>query len=291
MSAGMKVWKEDGSLLFDTEKITYGLLKSGYMSYLLSWPRLEYRSANLPPNSGSSYSESSVVDAIHGFSVDGAVAPIVFIVGSGISCGSSKTGNTTTFYYIGASPSTKFYYFDTMRNTLFGAGMKCFREADEVLTFNSLQVPLNIVSTIRAPAPPSPGSAGGVATYSVPFAGASRLATRFINSGVYYCVSRIFIPIASGEFATATTFSRSFGQAAMDSMSGAGTFPARGNQQAHMDGAYGADGGIYFMACDAARTTMYWGAQFTYNAYYSIPTDRYPEALVIRTDNLPFPFN
>ncbi|WP_312151943.1 hypothetical protein [Pseudomonas sp.] len=290
MSAGLKVYKEDGSLLFDTEKITYGLLKSGNLAFLLNWPRLDYRSANLPPNEGSSYSESSVVDAIHGFSVDGAVAPIVFIVGSGISCGSSKSGNTTTFYYIGASPSTKFYYFDTMRNTLNGAGLKCYSD-DGTLTFNSLQYPLNIVDTIRAPAPPAPVVANGVANYSVPFAGATRLATRFINSGVYYCVSRVFIPVGSGEFATATTFSRSFGQGRMDNMSAGGTFPARGNQQAQMDGAYGADGGIYFMSCDAARTTMYWGAPVTYNYYYGIPTDRYPEALVIRTDNLPFPFN
>lgn len=290
MSAGMKLWKEDGSLLFDTEKITYGLLKSGNMAFLLNWPRLDYRSANLPPNAPSSYAESSVVDAIHGFTVEGAIAPIVFIVGTGISCGSSKTGSTTTFYYIGASPSTKYYYFDTMRNSLSGAGLKCYSE-DGTLTFNSLQYPLNIVTTVRAPAPPKPLSQPNLVTYSVPFEGASRLATRFINTGVFYCVSRVFIPIGSGEFATATTFSRSFGQGAMDNMTAGGTFPARSSQQAHMDGAYGAEGGIYFMSCDAARTTMYWGAQITYNAYFDIPTDRYPEALVIRTSNLPFPFN
>lgn len=291
MSAGLKVYKEDGSLLFDTEKITYGLLKSGNLAYLLNWPRLSYRSANLPPNEGSSYSESSTSDAIHGFSVEGAIAPIVFIVGSGISCGSSRAGNTKTFYYIGASPSTKFYYFDTMRNTLSGAGLKCYSE-DGTLTFNSLQYPLNIVATVRAPAPPAPVIANGIANYAVPFVGATRLATRFINSGPYYCVSRVFIAVGSGEFATSTTFSRSFGQGMMDGMSSPGNpFPAYAAQQAHMDGAYGANGGIYFMSCDAARTTMYWGAPVTYNHYYGIPTDRYPEALVIRTDNLPFPFN
>ncbi|MFV3287043.1 hypothetical protein ACNFCI_23840 [Pseudomonas sp. NY15356] len=289
----MKVFKEDGSLLFDTEKITYGLLKSGYLTFQVNWPRLDYRSANLPPNEGGSYAESSIVDAIHGFSVTGAVAPIVFIVGSGISCGSSRSGDTTTFYYIGASPSTKFYYFDTMRNTLNGAGLKCYDESG-TLTFNSLQYPLNIVATIPAPAPPPPTIIDGVASYGVPFAGATKLATRFINSGPYYCVARVFIAIGSGEFATSTSFSRSFGQGFMDSMSSPGSpFPARGNQQSHMDGAHGANGGIYFMSCDAARTTMYWGAQanYMYNSYFSIPTDKYPEALVIKTENLPFPFN
>lgn len=290
MSAGLKVYKENGQLLFDTEKITYGLLKSGYLSFLVNWPRLDYRSASLPPNEGSSYAESSFADAIHGFSVTGAVAPIVFISGSGISCGSSKSGDTTTFYFIGASPSTKFYYFDTMRNTLNGAGLKCYDESG-TLTFNSLQYPLNIVDTISAPAPPTPSVVGGIAQYTVPFAGATKLATRFINSGVYYCVARIFIAVGSGEYAASTTFSRSFGQGIMDSMSAPGTpFPAYSNQQAHMDGAYGATGGIYFMACDAARTTMYPGSS-AYNRYYDIPTDRYPQALVIKTDNLPFPFN
>ncbi|MBF8793494.1 hypothetical protein IRZ70_11830 [Pseudomonas monteilii] len=287
----MKVFKEDGSLLFDTGKITYGLLKSGYLTFQVNWPRLVYRSANLPPNEGSSYSESSLTDAIHGFSVTGAIAPIVFIVGSGISCGSSRSGDITTFYYIGASPSTKFYYFDTMRNTLSGAGLKCYDESG-TLTFNSLQYPLNIVATISAPAPPPPTIWNGVANYSVPFAGATKLATRFINSGPYYCLSRIFIPVGSGEFAASTTFSRSFGQGRMDGMSAPGSpFPATVYQQAHMDGAHGASGGIYFMACDAARTTMYDGAPVTYNYFYDIPTGRYPEALVIKTDNLPFPFN
>ncbi|MFD2641874.1 hypothetical protein [Pseudomonas japonica] len=294
MSAALKVYKEDGSLLFDTEKITYGLLKSGYLIYQLSWPRLSYRSAQLPPNDPGSYAESSTVDAIHGFSVAGAVAPIVFISGSGISCGSSKEGDITTFYFIGASPSTKYFYFDTMRNVLSGAGLKCYSESGS-LTFNSLQCPLNIVARVAAPPPPPPNIIGGYASYVVPFAGATRLATRFIDSGLYYCVSRVFIPVGMGEFATSTTFSRSFGQGFMGSMSvpGPGVFPAGAMQQAHMDGAYGASGGIYFMSCDAARTTMFWGTQAPYmsNSYFNIPTDKYPEALVIRVDNLPFPFN
>jgi hypothetical protein len=290
MSAGLKVYKENGQLLFDTEKISYGLLKSGYLTLQVNWPRLSHRSAQLPPNEGSSYAESLITDAIHGFSVTGAMAPIVFINGSGISCGSSRSGDTTTFYYIGASPSTKFYYFDTMRSTLNGAGLKCYDE-DGVLTFNSLQRPLNIVTTIQAPPPPTPTYFNGVAMYTVPFVGATKLATRFINSGPYYCVARIFIAVGSGEFAVSTTFSRSLGQGIMDGMSSSGSpFPAYGNQQANMDGAYGATGGIYFMSCDAARTTMYYSTGAP-NRYFDIPTDRYPQALVIRTDDLPFPFN
>ncbi|MNC57752.1 hypothetical protein D3C75_1074320 [compost metagenome] len=130
----------------------------------------------------------------------------------------------------------------------------------------------------------------GVTVYGVPFAGATKSATRFINSGTYYCVARVFIAVGSGEFAASTTFSRSFGQGIMDNMSAPGTFMAAGAMQAHMDGAYGADGGIYFMACDAARTTMLYSTTAA-QSYFDIPTDRYPQALVIKTDDLPFPFN
>ncbi|MBF8746912.1 hypothetical protein [Pseudomonas monteilii] len=291
MPAGLKVYKEDGNLLFDTEKITYGLLKSGYMSLITTWPRLEYRSADLDPSSGSSYAESSFVDGIHGFSVTGAVAPIVFINGRGISCGSSKSGDTTTFYFTGASTATKYFYFDTMRNTLNGAGLKCFSEAGE-LTFNSLQYPLNIRQGINAPAPPTPTSLNGHLHYTQVFAGASRSGVKFAGSTMYSLVSEVFIPIAAGNYATNTSFSRSIGQGLMDSEPIPGTpFPARGNQQNHFDGAYGASGGIYFMAMEAPRTTMYWGTPVSYNRFFDIPTDRYPQALVISIDNLPFPFN
>lgn len=290
MSAGMKVYKEDGSLLFDTEKITYGLIRSGYLTFQLNWPRLVYRSLNLPPNEGSSYAESSISDPIHGFSVTGAIAPIVFIVGSGISCGSSKSGDTTTFYYLAASPSTKFFYFDTMRAGFSGAGLKCYDSSGNI-TFNSLQYPLNVIASIAAPAPPAPTVVGGTAIYGVPFAGATKSAERFVNSGPYYCVAKVFIPVGSGELAANTTFSRSIGQGKMDGMSAPGSpFPAIAYMQAHMDGAYGANGGIYFMACDAARTTMY-PSNTSANTYFDIPTDRYPEALVISTTTLPFPFN
>ncbi|ENB9666612.1 hypothetical protein ABJB81_005008 [Pseudomonas putida] len=290
MSAGLKVYKEDETLLFDTGKITYGLLKSGYLSFQVNWPRLDHRSLQLPPDQGSSFSESATVDAIHGFSVIGAIAPIVFISGSGISCGSSKDGDTTTFYYIGASPSTRFYYFDTMRNTLTGAGLKCYDE-NEVITFNSLQRPLNIAAVIQAPPPPAPTMSNGQALYGVPFAGASKVGMRFISSGPFYCVARVFIPIGAGEYAASTTFSRSFGQGRMDSMAVPGNpFPAYVYMQAQMDGAYGATGGIYFMACDAARTTMVQSTSSP-NFYFDLPTDRYPQALVIKIDSLPFPFN
>jgi len=37
--AELIVKKEDGSLLFDTDKISYGLIKSGHLAYAGNWNR------------------------------------------------------------------------------------------------------------------------------------------------------------------------------------------------------------------------------------------------------------
>lgn len=280
MSAGLKVFKEDGSLLFDTEKIAYGLLKSGYLSLQVSWPRLYMRSAELNPTDPSSWAENSgQSDRILGFSVTGAVAPIVFIAGDGSTCGSSRSGNVTTFYYTGATTSTKFYYFDTMRNDLSGAGLKCFREDGE-LTFNSLQYPLNIVATVQ---PPNPGAviAPGSQYRRTPYLGGTVTNGALIAGSAPNVVARVTVPIGAGEYAASIPFTRSCGL-----WGDQGYYPYTSTVQ---EGAGGVTGGVRFMFCVATRTTEYIGGA-TWNLYFNIPSVK-PTALVIRTDDLPFPFN
>lgn len=281
MSAGLKVFKENGGLLFDTEKITYGLLKSGYLQLLTTWPRLELRSEGLDPADPGSWRESSFADNIFGFSVTDAVAPIVFISGSGSSCGSSRSGSTTTFYFIGATTSTKYYYFDTMRDTLSGAGLKCYNESG-VLTFNSLQYPLDIAAVVTAPARPAaiPGLPG---MYANPYVGGTAVNGSISSGAPYNTVSSVVVPIGAGEYAAALTFSRSAGMG------------DRRNQNysiyatAIQEGAGGVSGGVRFMFCIAARSTQLISNTGS-GSFYDIPTT-YPTALAIRTENLPFPFN
>lgn len=280
MSARLLINKEDGNLLIDTEKITYGLLKSGYLELLTMWPRLDLRSGQLDPSSPSSWKESTVRDSVFGFSVSGAVAPIVFISGLGSACGSSKSGDTTTFYFIGATTATKYYYFDTMRNTIFGAGLKCYDEAG-VLTFNSLQRPLNIVATVTAPNRPAqyPGLPG---YYTAPYIGASVTNGSISPGAAANVLVRVTVPLAAGEYAASISFSRSAGMGARDSY-----YPYLMTIQ---EGAGGVSGGVQFMFCVAARTTELISNSYP-NGFFNIPVDRYPTALVIRTEDLPFPFN
>lgn len=284
MSAGFISYKEDGSVLYDTSKVSYGLLKSGYLSIQTSWPRLDLRSMQLDPNDPSSWTESSTTEPVLGFSVNDAVAPIVFITGSGSPCGSSRSGNTTTFYYISANTSTKFYYFDTMRDTGPITGMKCFRE-DGVLTFNSGQRPLNIVATVAAPAP-GPIEIGD-RYRGTPYIGGSRTQGSVYPGGPANTISRVRMPLQAGvEYAAYVNFTRTAG------------FGSTPNYYpflvALQEGAYGVVGGIEFMFCTAARSTLL-PQQLTpiqsYQMYFDVPTDRYPVALVIKTSGYPFPFN
>lgn len=298
MAAGLKVLKDTGEFFFDTTKISYGLLKSGYLADSgQNWYHLIYRSAQLDPNDRSSWTQSDIYDRVFSFSVSGAVAPIVFINGPGISVGESYANGVTTFLFIHANASTKFFYFDTMRNTLSGPGLKCYDE-NGTLTFNSLQTPLNIINTLTAPAPPAPTSSGGRLHYTHIYNGATMQYENAPSTNYWPLVDKIFVPIGSGNFATSTTFGRSFVMGYFDNFR---PFPpgwpnntkvsAYSNQQNGTEGSYGGNGGIYWIAREGPCTTEYWGAPLTYNRYTNLPVDRFPSALVINIDSLPFPFN
>ncbi|WP_145186148.1 hypothetical protein [Pseudomonas sp. URMO17WK12:I11] len=289
MSARFVALREDTSQLFDTRYIAYGLRKSGYLQQVGSWPRLYLRSIQLDPSNPSNYSETSQTDILFGFAVEGAVAPIVFINGSGISCGSSKVGNITTFFFMLASASTKFYYFDTMRDSGPINGLKCWNEAN-VLTFNSSQVPLNIIANVAAPPPGNPLASG----YGVVYQGGSNSWDRPSGVSGYYVswTSRVFMPIGAGEFAASIIYSRTMGQGKRERSPSPdpGLSPAIVNLMACMDGCFGSSGGITFVAADAARTTMYQSNAYV-NTYFDIPAGVLPNALVIRSSDYPFPYN
>lgn len=284
MTTGFISFKQDGSVLYDTSKISYGLLKSGYLALVASWPRLSLRSIQLDPNDPASWAEG-VGEPVYGFSVTGAVAPIVFIAGSGSQCGSSKVGDVTTFYFISATASTKFYCFDTMRDMGLITGFKCWRE-DGVLTFNSYQRPLNIVGSATAPQP-GPIIIDGTNYRGTPYVGGVGSLGPISPGGPPNVISRVFVAISgSDEYAASVNFTRT-----------AGRGPTDGYYQylvALQEGAYGVAGGVEFMFCFAARTTELPASKapnLSRNVYFDVPTDRYPVALAIKTSQYPFPFN
>lgn len=296
MATGFTAQRDDGTPLFDASLICYGLRESGYLVEKTRWTRYYLKSAQLDPSDASNYAETGAVDPLMGFTVTGAIAPIVFINGQGISAGSSFANGETTFYFAGATSTTKFFYFDTMRNEGLSTGFKTFKDdAANTLTFNSAMVPLNIIATHLCP-PPSSELPGwpGVRTYAI--SGGTNRNRRYhrafgSTTAVAACfMESSFFAMASGNLAACATFSRNFATGMQDGTPGIGYSPRRGASGAGMDGVYGGAGGIYWSTIDATHSPDIINNTYGVTGYWGVPTDRYPLALVINIDNLPFPY-
>lgn len=287
--AGLIVRKTDGTVLFDTQYITHGLVKSAYLVADETWPRKYLRGLNLDPDKGSSYDDSfRAGDQMFSITVNNALNPIVFLVGKGTLQGTTRSGNTLKFLYSGASTSTKAYVFDLMSDNVAGnrPWLKT-RRADGSVSFNSLQVPLNIIATVQAPGPAAVDQFG---KFSGPYAGGSWQVIRRQSASVDP-VAHYVVDIALGggvEYAAFLNFSRGCAGYWSDVLTGV-------NPQlvGMSEGAYGGVGGVSFMFGPAGATTdgAYSGAMSSPGSVAALPTDRYPVALVVATSNLPFPYN
>jgi len=289
----MKVKKDTGELLFDTDLICYGLVKSGYLAYQETWHRRTLRSAQLDPNDGANWYPVTVTydpvhktDALYGFTLSNAVSPIVFLVGPGCLNGTSLSGGSITFQFSNAGATTKFYCFDLMADNISGSPFLKTRNINGEITFNSLQAPLNVSYAIQAPPPPAPTDG----KYPLTYAGGYVYS---LNSGPVNeynwarLISRVDISLQPGvEYAAYLPWSRSVGIIdAFPYSTGGSSY----SQYGGVEGAFGGTGSISFIFGASAGTTHFTPpAQNT--SFFSIPTDRYPVALVIKTENLPFPY-
>lgn len=290
--SGLNVYKDTGEILFDTNLICYGLVKSGWMTYLQTWSRKTLRSAQLDPNQGANwfptnvtYSPANNADNIYGFTVYNAISPIVFITGSGCLMGTSVSGSTYTFYYNCADANTRFYCFDLMADNFGGSTFLKTYDTSGRITFNSLQPPLNILAAVQ---PPGQGALDQFGRPKTTYAGGANR-TRRVSSGLgQQSDSYIDIGLGGEEYAAYLPWSRSCGT--YDFLSGGGS----GEQYSMAEGCYGYNGGITFMFGAAAATTSArptvagWSAPIS---YFNLPLDRFPVALVIRTSDLIFPYN
>lgn len=283
--ANLTVRKEDGSLLFDTNKISYGLIKSGNLVSAGNWSRYVCTSnaCRQDPGWGGNWTPKNFGDQVFSFSVVGAKSPIVFITGGGCLAGTKVEGNVKTFYYGGtASASTKFYCFDLMREGGTGPALRTYRD-DRTLTFNSRQVPLNIFQAVRAPDRGNEYSNFYIRGfyYTAYQGGYNWQAGEFVTTSVD-------IPIpGGGDVAACLPWSRSCAAEINDVL---------WYRMALTEGAFGGSGKITFQFAVASETTFgevnptsspaNRGVPF----FANIPTDRYPTALVIKTEGLPFPF-
>ncbi|KAI2693300.1 hypothetical protein GBC55_006760 [Pseudomonas sp. TNT3] len=289
-----KFSKDSGQLLFDTDLICYGLIKSGSMAYQQSWTRRYLRSAQLDPNNGANWTASVVTsgtagaDSLYGFTVYNSLSPIVFITGPGCMVGSARAGAALTFFYSNADSSTRFYCFDLMQDNIPGGPYLKTRTPDGVITFNSLQPPVNVIGAVQAP---GPGGLDRFGRYITTYGGGYNRHRQAAAGGEVTKVDSVVdIGLAPGiEYAAYLPWSRTCG---ISDLYGGNAFPH--TMYSGSEGAYGRVGGISFMFGATGGTTQSYPQTSGYALYYSffnLPTDRFPVALIITTGGLPFPYN
>lgn len=287
--AGLIVRKPDGSVLFDTQYITHGLVKSAYLVADETWPRKYLRGINSDPDKASSYDDSfRAGDQMFSIAVNNALNPICFIVGKGCLQGTARSGSAIKFFYSGGDTSTKAYVFDLMSDNIAGSPpwLKT-RRPDGSVSFNSLQVPLNILYAIQAPVPAAADQYG---RYLGPYIGGGwqviRGQTASVDPQAHYVVD---VGLPGGvEYAAFLNYSRGCNGYWSGSLTGV-------NPQVvgMSEGAYGRVGGMSFMFGPAGATTdiSLNGIAFSLpGSVAGLPTDKYPVALVIATTVLPFPY-
>lgn len=283
--------KTDGSLLYDTGNISYGLVKSGYLSFNSNWRRWILKGINVDPNLASSWKESGLPgDDQFSFTIENPQSPIVFLVGRGTATGVVVSGSAKSYLYSGASAATRYYCFDLMRNdSLPSPWLKTKSQDSGQITFNSNQNPMNVVASIRAPDPGPLDRFGRPATTYI----GGRNERIAFQSQTSSAIAHSLVDInldAGAEYAAFLPWNRSCGIIDASPQADGGAPLVYGVTE----GAFGRMGGISFFFAPPGRTTEdYWPTTNTGvgYSYLNLPTTRYPSALVIKTAGLPFPFN
>ncbi|MEE4668278.1 hypothetical protein V2L05_03485 [Pseudomonas alliivorans] len=281
--------KETGELLFDTSRICYGLVKSSYLAAGEVWQRKVLRSITNDPDQGGSYIDSTRTgDQMFTVTVNNPQSPIVFLVGKGCLQGTSISGSTMTFHFSAASTETRAYVFDLMADNIPGSPyLKTFTELS-VCTFNSLQPPLNVVGAVQAPAP---AAADAYGRYVQPYAGGSWQFIRAQTASVDFQAHFVRdVALNSGvEYAACMPWTRGAAGYMDNAMTG-----VNAKVIGFSEGAYGRSGGISFIFAPAGATSSIdlSGNQYSIpGSLANLPLDRYPQALVVPTANLPFPYS
>ncbi|WP_240994867.1 MULTISPECIES: hypothetical protein [Pseudomonas syringae group] len=215
-------------------------------------------------------------------------SPIVFLVGKGCLQGTSISGATMTFHYSAASEATRAYVFDLMADNIAGSPyLKTFTDQG-VCTFNSLQPPLNVVAVVQAP---SPGDADAWNRRVLPYAGGAWQAIRPQTASVDFQAHFVVdVPLGQGvEYAACLPWSRGAAGYIDGNLTN-----VNAKVIGFSEGAYGRSGGISFMFAPAGATSSIdlSGNQYSIpGSLANLPLDRFPQALVVPTANLPFPYN
>lgn len=277
----------NSNLLFDTRYVTYGLVSSGYLTLKVYWARRSYKGGNTNPAFGYNWTDTYAMaepttynDVLHGFKLNNAKSPIAFITGGGsLNTITRNSDGSSTFWYTGASESTKFYCFDLMGDNITGGPFLKTRNESNVITFNSLQPPLNIYTTVTAPI----GQPNASRTIN-PYIGGYGTVVDQMNQRQGTYRYQVDLPLSAGEYAAHCTFSR--GCTVETSID------FRGYTHGMVEGAYGRTNGFSFVFNVAGGTPYNLNnpppIQTTFD---NLPIGRRPTAIIIDTRPYPFPYN
>ncbi|MCU7645677.1 hypothetical protein [Pseudomonas piscis] len=274
--AALIVRKPDGTILYDTSKSIYGLIKSGPVEFDTIWRRLQ-------PSGGPHI----YYDNIYKFVVKNALSPIVFVVGACNQPVMSKEGSDTVFYFAGQVADIKVYCFDLMAPIFTGPALKT-RAEDGVFTFNSLQHPMNIIGTSIAPPPTM-----GPSQFGNPFAGGNRrlIVPQYLGGsylgGYYEYYVEIFLD-GSKTYASHIPWSR--GCVFQGQLPAPDTDIYRGSLH---EGCYGMAGGIVHNLWTSPETTYgnIRGGPGVQQGVTNLQVEPRPQCSYIDVSEYPYPFD
>ncbi|MDH1234497.1 hypothetical protein [Stutzerimonas stutzeri] len=264
-----RTWDETGKNLVDSDYVTFGLIKSGYMTYLTSVEQKRREFIN-----NNTYYPTGIFDSIYGFTVT-AEAPIVFVAGRAVLQQIVRTGNSFTYWYAHASASVRYYVFDLMRDRDPGPAKLRLWDDAGVCTLDTGMPFMDINGSAVAP-PPSTFSGVGRG-----YVGATTTVLGEYGWG-RSVMDTISFP-ATGDCAVSNQWSRAMFHATQD-----------GTQRiSAKEGAYGAGGRLVFaMATEAGCLIdpFFNPPHIVEYGFFDIPTARLPSASYIDASTLPLPF-
>lgn len=272
-----RTWDAAGKNLVDSDYVTMGLIKSGYMQKITDAQRSARRALN-----NDTYDPVPYFDEVYGFTVI-AETPLIYLAGRAVFQQVVRNGNSWTYWYAHASTAARFYVFDRMRDLGSGpAKLRLWTDAN-VCTLDSGMPFLDINGDLAPPAPNlnalgyGRGYSGATTQTGRATAGSGANPDHINNS----ILMDSFSVAVGGDCAVSLPWSRHVSH----------TDRFGGSVISALEGAFGENGNMVFMmATEAGCKINSWTSSGYINSFFNIARPRLPTATYIDASTLPIPF-